>query len=133
MPEIEEPFGTPDDLRQRWAAMPDMSDETLTVLLLDASQYIVDVCPSATAAPAATLRRIVCAVVRRSIQAELSDAQGFESMQQGAGPYQETFKLLNPHGDFYLTGQEKKALGCGKQRAGSVDLLAASREEHDAW
>lgn len=133
MADVTEPFATPDDLRDRWAGMPTMSDESLEVYLLDASQYIVDVCPSAVDASALTLRRITCAVVRRAIQADESPAQGLESWQQGAGPYQETFKLTNPHGDYYLTSQEKKALGCGKQKAFSLDLLAASRREHDAW
>lgn len=124
MPEVTEAFATPDELRNRWRGMPSYTDETLETELLDASQYIVDVCPSALEAAAATRRRVVCKVVKRSMIADESAAQGVESIQQGAGPYQETIKLSNPHGDYYLTGQERKALGGGKQRAVAIDLLA---------
>lgn len=127
MAEITEPFASPDDLRDRWAAIPDISDTRLEIILLDASQYIVDVCDAAESASDATLRRITCSVARRSIEAENS-VIGVESIQQGAGPYQETIRPVNPHGDFYLTRQERKALNKHKKRVVFVDLLAERDE-----
>lgn len=119
-----EPFATVDDLKDRWPSFPAGSDKPAAVLLGDASQYIVDVCPSALTVSPNTRKRVVCAVVKRSMAAQEGGMEGVESLQMGAGPYQETFKPTNPHGDFYLTKQEKLSLGCGRQRAFSVDLLA---------
>lgn len=123
-----EPFASVQDLKDRWPDFPVGGDAQATILLWDASQYIVDVCSSALDASVNTRKRVVCAVVRRSMQAETAGMGGMESLQTGAGPYQETFKPTNPHGDFYLTKQEKLSLGCGRQRAFSIDLLAG----HDA-
>lgn len=123
------PFATIDDLKKRWPDFPVGGDDQAETLLEDASQYMVDVCSSAMAASANTRKRIVCAVVRRSMQAETTGMGGMESMQMGAGPYQETFKPTNPHGDFYLTKQEKISLGCGRQKAFSIDLLAGYGDE----
>lgn len=118
------PFATVQDLKDRWPDFPTGAETHAGVLLGDASQYILDVAPSAANATENTRKRVVCAVVKRAMQAEDSDINGYESYQQGAGPYQATLKPLNPHGDFYLTGQEKRALGVGRQRAFSIDLLA---------
>lgn len=117
------PFATVAELKARWPDFPVGGDAFAAVLLEDASQYILDVAPSAADVSEGTRRRIVCAVVRRSMEVD-GELVGLESMQQGAGPYQETRKAINPHGDFYLTGQEKKALGGGRQRAFTIDLLA---------
>lgn len=120
MVEIE-PFATVQDLQDRWPDMPAGSDSYADTLLEDASQFIVDTVPTAMDAPENTRRRIACAVVRRSMQAP--DAlSGMESVQQGAGPFQQTHRPVNPHGDFYLTRMERKALGDGQQRAFEVDL-----------
>src|SRR5699024_11345960 len=48
---------------------------------------------------------------------------GVESYQMGAGPYQETVRPANPHGDFYLTRAEKNALKCFGGGAFSIDLM----------
>lgn len=119
-------FATPDDLRARWAGMPSYTDETLLTLLEDASQYLVEMCPHWDRVHAATLRRVVCGIVRRSLQAESVSAAGVESFQQAAGPFSESWKPLNPNGDFYLTAQERKALGIGRQRAFSIDLIGGA-------
>ena len=65
---------------------------------------------------------IVCTMVARTAPVDdLSD--GLESIQQSAGPYSQTTKRLNPHGDFYLTKQEKHTLGIGSGKAWSIDLM----------
>lgn len=119
-----EPFATVDDLKERWPDFPTGGEGHATVLLLDASQFILDECPTAADASVLTLKRIACAVVRRAMNADAADMAGYDSYQQGAGPFQETIKLRNPDGDLYLTRQERKSLGCGRQRAFSIDLLA---------
>lgn len=118
------PFATVKDLKDRWPDFPVGADDFSEILLGDASQYIVDVCSTVLDVSANTRKRVVCAVVKRSMVAQFADLEGVESMQMGAGPYQQTWKPTNPHGDFYLTKQEKLSLGCGRQRAFSIDLLA---------
>lgn len=128
------PFATLPELKERWPQMPDGIGAEAGIALLDASQFILDVAPTAAEKSPTARRRIVCAVVKRSMQAPEA-LTGMESVQQGAGPYQQTSRPVNPHGDFYLTRLEKKALGVGKQRGGEMDLLAGSRrvwDEHDA-
>lgn len=98
------------------------SDAELNSSLADASQFILDVCPDAVNADPLTRERIVCDVVNRSL--ELPDEMtGMESFQQGAGPYQVTQKPTNPHGDYYLTKMEKRALCGNTGKAWSVDLI----------
>jgi hypothetical protein len=49
---------------------------------------------------------------------------GVESVQQGAGPYQETLKYSSPVGSLSFTKVHRKRLGIPTQRAFEVDLLA---------
>ena len=128
------PFATVDELKKRWKGMPDGIDDEAEVALEDASQFILDIAPAARTAHQNTRRRIVCAVVKRSMGSP-EESVGVSQLQMGAGPYQQSRSFANPHGDFYLTKLEKKALGVGKQKSGEVDLLAGSRriwDEHDA-
>ena len=121
MVEIE-PFATVEDLKDRWPDMPAGSDSYAGILLDDASQFIVDIVPTAMEASENTRRRIVCAVVRRSMEGT-GQSQGMEQVQQSAGPYQFSHRPVNPYGDLSLTPREKKALGYGKQHAFEIDLL----------
>ena len=128
------PFATVDELRKRWKDMPEGIDEDAETALEDASQFILDVAPTAVDAHERTRRRIVCAVVKRSMQVP-EDMIGMSSNNLQAGPYLSQRTPVNPHGDFYLTKLEKKALGSMKQSAGDMDLLAGSRRvwgEHHA-
>lgn len=121
MVDVIEPFATADDLEERWPDMPAGSSGYADTLLLDASQFIVDTVSTAMSASANTRKRVVCAVVKRAMQNPI-ELSGMESVQQGAGPYQQTSRPVNPHGDFYLTGQEKRALGWGRQESFVVDM-----------
>lgn len=47
---------------------------------------------------------------------------GIASVQQGAGPYQETLTYTNPVGDLYLSKKQRRLLGCGGQRAFTVSM-----------
>lgn len=127
------PFATLDELKQRWPDFPAGADAHATVLLEDASQFILDTVPAAEAAAPATRRRIVCAVVRRSMAAEASDLAGLDSFQAGTGPFSYGGKVSNPSGDFYLTKQEKQALGAGKQQAFGVQIAGPADVVHAAW
>lgn len=126
------PFATLSELKERWPDFPVGADAHATVLLDDASQFILDTVPSAGVAAAATRRRIVCAVVRRAMP-DASGMTGMESVQESTGPFSTTFKPVNPSGDFYLTKQEQKALGAGVQRAFGVQVAGPIVSVHLPW
>lgn len=126
------PFATLAELKKRWRGTTPEQDEDAEIALEDASQFILDIAPAAKYAHPNTRRRIVCAVVKRSMQVP-EDMLGMESNNLQAGPYMSQRRAVNPHGDFYLTGLEKKALGVGKQRAGEVDMMAVSRRIHEEY
>lgn len=111
------PFATVEELKARWPDFPAGAEDHAEVLLEDASQFILDVCPSASTVSANTRRRIVCAVVRRSIEAQASPGAGMSTFQATTGPFTNSYTPTNPHGDFYLTKSERKALGEGRQKA----------------
>jgi len=127
------PFASLDELKARWPDFPAGADAHATVLLEDASQFILDTVPTAEAANPATRRRIVCAVVKRAMEAGTADTAGFDSVQMGTGPFQYGGKVSNPSGDFYLTKQEKKALGAGAQKAFGVQIAGPDRSVHLPW
>lgn len=118
-------FATVDDLKERWPDFPTGGDAHAGTLLADASQFILDVCPGASRASASTLRRVVCSVVRRSMQSAMGGAPGIESQQLTAGPFSASYRPTNPHGDFYLTKLEKKSLGCGRQQVFGARIAGA--------
>ena len=64
------------------------------------------------------LETVACAMVHRSMMA--GSYAGLSSVSQGAGGYTASVGVYNPGGDLYLTRNEKKALGIGGARIGSV-------------
>lgn len=126
------PFATLEELKARWPDFPVGADAHATVLLEDASQFILDTVPSAALASESTRRRIVCAVVRRAIPSQ-SGYDGMESVQESAGPFSQTFKPVNPAGDFYLTKAEKQALGAGAQKAFGIQIAGGCGPIHLPW
>jgi len=126
------PFASLDDLKARWPDFPAGADAHATVLLEDASQFILDTVPAAADASEATRRRIVCAVVRRAMPST-GGMDGIESFQESAGPFSQTFKPVNPAGDFYLTKAEKSALGGGVQRAFGMQIAVTTASIHAEW
>lgn len=126
------PFATLAELKARWPDFPVGADAHATILLEDASQFILDTVPSAGLASASTRRRIVCSVVRRAIPSQ-DGMDGMESIQESTGPFSQTFKPVNPSGDFYLTKSEKQALGFGVQRAFGVQIANLDALVHLPW
>ena len=122
------PFATVQELKDRWPDFPVGGESHAGVLLEDASQYILDVVPSASKASVSTRRRVVCAVVRRSMESSLP--AGVSSMSETSGGVSMQFSASNPTGDFYLTKQEKKALGAGRQVAFGVRVAESRCDAH---
>lgn len=118
---LEIPFAEVEDLELRWRPLEPDEYPKAEALLRDASQLILDEVPSAANASPATLKRVVCAVVKRAMASPMDI--GIASVQQGAGGYQATVQPANPTQDLYLTKADKRSLGMGRQRAASIDLL----------
>jgi hypothetical protein len=125
------PFATLQELKDRWPDFPVGDDSHATVMLEYASQFILDTVPAAVDSEWKTLRRIVCAVVRRAMP-DASGMDGMESVQETSGPFSMTLKPLNPAGDFYLTKAEKSALS-GPQRAFGVQIAGNLSTVHLPW
>ena len=124
MPFPQPPFATVTDLETRWRDLTVEEMSRAQAFLEDASSLVMDEFPGAHDASPATLRRVVCAMVKRAMAAP--GGIGVASLMQGAGPFQQTTQFSNPTGDLYLTKSEKRSLGVGRQRAFEIDLLGGS-------
>lgn len=128
------PFATVDELKERWPDFPAGAEQHAGTLLEDASQFILDVCPSAADASESTRRRVVCSVVRRSMQSDQNDMGGMSNMSMTSGPFSVQQTAANPNGDFFLTKQEKFALGGGgRQKAFGVQVASTAGVQHRPW
>lgn len=123
------PFAEPSDLEARWRPLSEAETARASVLLEDASQLILDedrrgIFTDAENPASLTLVRIVCAMTKRALISTAGDAAGVSQTAQSAGPFTVSATYSNPTGDLYLTSAERKSLGFGRQRAGSVDMWA---------
>lgn len=128
---IPVPFATKDDLVARWRTLTPAEQTLATTLLDDASSLILDECSTANVVPdddsaaleqrAATLKRIVCAMVKRAM-IDGSDEPGVAEANMTAGPFGFRQKFSNPTGDIYLTKAERRSLPCGQQAAFTVPM-----------
>ena len=122
-----EPFATVQDLEARWRPLTPTEATRAATLLVDASVMVAVMCDKAgvplpdTPADllAATLKAIVCDVVKRAMQSPIDQGAG-KSEQRTAGPYSEMNTYATPSGDMYMTASEKSRLGIGKQHISSV-------------
>ncbi|MCI1984077.1 MAG: phage Gp19/Gp15/Gp42 family protein [Bifidobacteriaceae bacterium] len=115
-------FAQVSDLADRWHALTDAETTKAKVLLEDASQKLRDDYPDAVAAASPmTLKRIVCAMVKRAMTVG-DDMAGISQHSETDGPFNASFTYSNPDGDLYLTKSEKKSLGVGVQKAFHIDL-----------
>lgn len=130
-----EPFATLEDLKKRWPDFPSGADGYAETHLEDATQYILDVAPHCMEVSESTRRRIVCAVVRRAMAADADGSAGIAETQSTMGPFSASYTVANPHGDYYLTKQEMKALGGGNRpRAfGFQAGILGSAVSHRPW
>lgn len=131
---MDTPFASVQDLKDRWPDFPPGGDTFAATLLEDASQFILDVAPQAEHASEGTLRRVVCSVVRRAMTANAAGQIGVTESQISTGPFSASYQSTNPHGDFYLTKQELKALGgAGRPRAFGIEIETTETSRHRPW
>ena len=122
-------FATATDVESRWRPLSVAEKVTATTLLGDASATLRAECPEVDERLAAVPpaldpdipKMIVCAMVKRAMIAG-ADVEGVTAHQQTAGPFSQSLTYSNPMGNLYLTKAERRLLGCGGQRAFSVDM-----------
>ena len=114
------PFATVADYEARYGKVED--EERISKLLQDATNIIASQPGFCDKNRDETwwgvLETVACAMVHRSMMA--GSYAGLSSVSQGAGGYTASVGVYNPGGDLYLTRNEKKALGIGGARIGSV-------------
>lgn len=139
MATITVPFATKADLVARWRTLTPSEEATATTLLDDASSQVLDECSSANVVPdddaaalaqrTATLKRIVCAMVKRAMIDGDADSPSVAEEQVSAGPFGFRQKFANPTGDLYLTKAERRQLPCGKQSAFTVPMYVVDEDD----
>ena len=114
------PFATVEDYEARYGKVDD--EERISKLLQDATNIIATQPGFCDKNRDDTwwgvLETVTCAMVHRSMMA--GSYAGLSSVSQGAGGYTASVGVYNPGGDLYLTRNEKRALGIGGARIGSV-------------
>ena len=114
------PFATVEDYEARYGEVED--EARVSALLQDATNIIASQPGFCDKNRDDTwwgvLETVTCAMVHRSM---MSGAYaGLSNVSQGAGGYTASVAVYNPGGDLYLTRNEKRALGIGGARIGSV-------------
>ena len=113
------PFATVVDYEARYGEVED--EARVSALLQDATNIIASQ-PGFAMREDETwlgvLETVTCAVVHRSMMA--GSYAGLSSVSQGAGGYTASVGVYNPGGDMFLTRNERRALGIGGARIGSV-------------
>lgn len=128
-----EPFATVEDLEARWRPLDPSEGARAEALIGDASALIAR-SMRASGAPidggdalqARALRAVCCAVVRRCMCAPV-DGPAVSNASQTVGPFSQSFAYAAPSGDMYLTSGEKRELGIGRARVGSIPARVAPR------
>ena len=120
------PFAEVSDLEGRWRPLSDSEQTIAETLLTDASIMVRNRASDAKHTDADTLRIVVCEMVKRAMAGPMAAGMGVNSIQQGAGPYQQTASFTNPLGDLYLSKSDLKDLGSGRQVAFTIELGGGS-------
>ena len=114
------PFATVDDYEARYGKVEDAA--RVSALLQDATNIIASQPGFCEKDRDDTwwgvLETVACAMVHRSLMS--GSYAGLSNVSQGAGGYTASVGVYNPGGDMFLTRNEKRALGIGGARIGSV-------------
>lgn len=133
-------FASATDLAARWRPLSTAEEDTAETLLGDASVILRAECPDVDARLTVVPplldpdlpKMIVCAMVKRAMIAG-ADVEGVTNTQQTAGPFSQSLTYSNPMGNLYLTKAERKMLGCGGQRAFTVDMTPRQTAPPAPW
>lgn len=131
---MADPFADAFYYTQNFGAPPAAIADRLDQELARASRYIRRECPGIDVRIAAyeldptapdgldpdVAADVACEMVKSASAS--AGGIGVESIQAGAGPFQQTLKYSNPVGDLYLSKKQRRLLGCGGQAAFTVPM-----------
>lgn len=124
-------FATADDLAARWRPLDPSEEGRAKTLLDDATALMTREMDAAGVAVDAddeiqsqALKAVCCAIVRRCMGAPL-DGPTVSNTSQTAGPFSQSFTYASPSGDMYMTSTERREIGIGKARIGSIPARIA--------
>lgn len=124
-------FATVEDLEKRWRRLSESEKGRASVLLEDAAALISRACRASGVDVddddecfQQALKAVSCSVVSRAMSAPV-DGPTVSNTSQTAGPFSQSFTYSNPGGDLYLTSSERKELGVGRARIGSIPARIA--------
>lgn len=130
-----EAFATIAELQTRWRVLSDIEKSRAEMLLMDASAIIATMCAQSGIAINADdelqsliIRATACEMVKRAMLSPVDQAP-LKNYSQTAGSYSESGTYVNPTGDLYLTSNEKKRLGIGRQRMFSIEPNGGASDE----
>ena len=128
-----QPFATADDLQRGWRTLSQAERATASELLARASAQIVSLLRPAGIAidpedevQATNLKTVACNMVRRAMGP--SGADGIASMSQTVGSTSASVTWGNPDGAFYLSKNDREALGLVSGGSGRTIMPAAYAE-----
>ena len=126
-----EAFATVEDLEARWRPLSEAEKGRASVLLDDATALVSRACGASGVdfeggdeCFQQALKAVTCSVVARAMSAPV-DGPTVSNTSQTAGPFSQSFTYSNPGGDLYLTSSERKELGIGRARIGSIPARIA--------
>lgn len=137
-------FATVAQLEGRWRPLSTGEQARALILLGDASAQLRVECPDIdtriTVQDGEALpeldpvvpERVVCDMVKRAMLAAV-DQPAMANFQETAGPFSQSGTFLNPTGDLYLTKNERRLLGIGRQTAFTVAMVDPVEETVPWW
>lgn len=134
-PEAPHTFATVEDLERRWRSLDEYEVERAAAYLEDATLLISAEFRNARREiddedeiQAGSLRVVCCSVVKRAMMA--STDGDYTQMSMTAGSFNQQWTYANPHGDMYLTANERRILGIPKRRLriGSIPAFTVGRD-----
>lgn len=120
--DVEEAFATVEELEARWHKLMQSEQAVAASKLLDATDILKARCTSWQNQPKSRLARIVCAMVKRSMIADVQNPNGYTQVSQAAGAFSESGTFANPTGDLYPLKSELEDLGVGVEKAFIIQL-----------
>lgn len=120
------PFAQVSDLEARWHTLTASEQAQAEVLIGDASDKIITVCPAYDTLRPLTLTRITCAMVQRAMSISDEALSGATQHSETTGPMTDSWSYSNPEGALYLKKQELHDLGVDVQKAFSIDMGSVS-------
>ena len=125
-------FAAVQELKDYWPDFPVGADAHATKLLGFASAIMRSKCSGADDLDDEITEFVCVDMVKRAMSGP-GGGQDVSSVNVQTGPFGEQVTFANPMGGLRLLPSHLDMLGCGKQRAGSIDLLAAMPVPDPWW